>query len=53
MWNLKKWYKLSYLQNRNRVKDVENKLMVTKGERGGGGINWEIRFDIYTRLNIK
>ena len=37
MWNLKKWYKLTYLRNRNRVTDVENKLMVTKGERHGVG----------------
>ena len=29
----KKWYKWTYLQNRNR--ETENKLMVTKGERGG------------------
>ena len=29
MWNLKKSYKWTYLQNRNRVTDVENKLMVT------------------------
>ena len=29
MWNLKKGYKWTYLQNRNRVTDVENKLMVT------------------------
>ena len=35
MWNLKKLYKWIYLQNRNRVTDVENKLMVTKGESGG------------------
>ena len=33
----KKWYKWIYLQNRNRVTDVENKLMVTKGEGGGAG----------------
>ena len=33
MWNLKKGYKWAYLQNRNRVTDVKNKLMVT----GGGG----------------
>ena len=32
MWNLKKW---TYLQNRNRVTDVENKLMVTSGGRWG------------------
>ena len=36
MWNLKKWYKRTYLQNRNRLTDMENKLMVTKGESGGG-----------------
>ena len=29
----KKWYKGTCLWNRNRVKEVENKLMVTKGER--------------------
>ena len=29
MWTLNKW---TYLQNRNRVIDIENKLMVTKGE---------------------
>ena len=49
MWNLKKWYKWTYLQNRNRVTDVENKLMVTRGERVGG-INWEIGIDIYRLL---
>ena len=32
MGNLKKWYKGTYLQNRNRLTDIENKLMVTKGE---------------------
>ena len=28
MWNLKNRYKWTYLENRNRLKDVENKLMV-------------------------
>ena len=51
MWNLQKAYKWTYLQNRNRVADVENKLMVTRGS--GGGINWEIGIDIYTLLYIK
>ena len=32
MWNLKKWYKWTYLQNRNTLTDIENKLLVTKGE---------------------
>ena len=35
-----KWYKWTYLQNRNRLTDIENKLKVTRGESGkGGGIN--------------
>ena len=38
MWNFKKWYKGTYLQNRSRVTDVENKLMVTGGKRGKGQI---------------
>lgn len=28
---LKKWYKLTYSQNRNRLTDIENKFMATKG----------------------
>ena len=31
MWNLKIGYNLAYLQNRNT--DIENELMVTKGEK--------------------
>jgi len=30
MWNLTKEYKLTYLQNRNGVTDVKNKLVVIK-----------------------
>ena len=32
MWNLYKLYKWTYLQNRNKLIDLENKLMVTKGD---------------------
>ena len=28
----KQWYKWTYLQNRNRITDVENKILVTKGQ---------------------
>ena len=35
-WNLKKKYRWSYLQSRNRVTDVENKLTVTRGESWWG-----------------
>ena len=48
-----KRYKWTYLQIRNRITDVEDKLTVTKGKRGRGGINWEIGIDIYTLLYIK
>ena len=41
LWNLKKKkrYKWTYIQNRNRPTDIEDKLTVTKGDRVGGGIN--------------
>ena len=32
MWNLRKWSKSTYIQNRNRLTDTGNKLLVTKGE---------------------
>ena len=34
----KKWYQWTFLQNRNRVTDVEYKLMVSSGEWGKGYI---------------
>ena len=33
--------------------EVENKLMVTKGGMGRGGINWEIGIEIDTLLYTK
>ena len=32
MRNLKKWYKWTYLQTRNRLTDIENRHVVAKGE---------------------
>ena len=44
MWNLK-W---TYFQNRKRLTNIENKLMVTMGEwREGEGINREVGFNIH------
>ena len=31
LWNIKKWYKHTCLQSRNRLSDLENKIMITKG----------------------
>ena len=38
----KKWYKWTCLQNRNRLADIESKLMVTKGESEERGINQDL-----------
>ena len=35
----KKWYKWTYLQNRNRFTDLENELVGTRRERLGRGID--------------
>ena len=40
-----------YLQNRNRLIDIESKLIVTKGE--GGGDKLEFGISRYTLLYIK
>ena len=49
----KKWYKWTYLQNRNRLTDLENELMVTMGEGCQGGIVREFGIDMYTLLYLK
>ena len=46
IWNLEKWYRSSYLQNRNRDTDIEHKRMDTKGRMGGMGGAWD--WHIYT-----
>jgi len=34
-------HKWTYPQNRNRLTDMENRLVVAKGEEGGSRMNWE------------
>ena len=50
MWNLKKMIQMN-LQNRNRLTGIENKFLVTKGEREG--IIWEFGINRYIPLYIK
>jgi len=50
MWNLKKKYKWTYIQNRNRLTDVE-KLMVTRRQEWGE-VNCQTGIDIHTLLHI-
>ena len=35
MWNLKRWSKWTYLQSRNRLRDIETKLWLPKGQGEG------------------
>ena len=49
----KKWYQRTYSQNRNSLKDFKIKLMVTKGEKLGGGTKWEVGTDIYMLLYVE
>ena len=35
------WHKWTYLQNRNRLIDIENRLVAAKGDGGGEGVDWE------------
>ena len=37
------WHKWTYLQSRNRLTDIRNKVMVTKGERMWGGDKLGVR----------
>ena len=53
IYGIRKRYKSTYLQNRNRLTDIKNKLTVTKGERGERRINEEVGINRYTVLNIK
>ena len=42
MCNFKKWYRQTYLQSRNRDRDVENKRMNTKEGGGWHGLgDWD------------
>ena len=52
MQNLKRWYKWTYLEKRDRLTEFENKLMVTKGEKWGrgdklGDWDWQIHTTIH------
>ena len=49
----KKRCRRTYLQNRNRFIDIENKLMVIEGEEGRDGINQEYGSNRYTLLYKK
>ena len=49
----KKWYKWTYLQNRNRLTDLENKLASYQGKNEEKWIIREFRINMYTWLYLK
>ena len=49
----KRWYKWTRLQTRNRFTDIENRLLVAKGEVGGGEMDWEFGISRCKQLYIK
>ena len=53
-WNLIKMIQKTYLQNRNRFTDFENKFKVTKAqEMLGGGMDWDFGIGICTLLYME
>ena len=52
IWNLEKWYRQTYLQGRNRDRDIEKGLMHRVRE-GESGANWETSIDMYTPPCVK
>ena len=51
--NLKKWYKWTYLQNRNRLRLRKQTYGYQKGKVVVGGINWDFGIDTHTLLYLK
>ena len=52
MWNVKIWYKWAYLQNINRLTDLENEFMITRGEELERRIDRKLGIDIYIVIFI-
>ena len=44
---------MNLFKSRNRLIDLEDKFMVTRGEGWRGGIAWELGIDMYTLLYSK
>ena len=47
------WHRWTYLWNRNRLTDIENRLVVAKGEGRWGGMDWEFGVSICKLLYIE
>ena len=53
MWNLKYGTSEHIYKNRNRLTEIENRLVVAKGETGGSGMDWEFGGSRYKLLYLE
>lgn len=53
MCNLGKWFRQTYLQSRNRDKDVERNNVLTPRWGAGGWDDWETGIDVTYLLHIE
>ena len=49
----KLWHKWTYLGDRNRLTDIENRLAVAKGEGVEGGLEWEVGISRWKLLYVE
>ena len=49
IWNLERWYQLSYVQSSKGDTDIKNKLLDSVGE-GEGGVIWEYSIETYITI---
>ena len=47
------WHKQTYLQNKNWLTDIENRLVVAKGEEGGSGMDGDLGFGRCKLLHLE
>ena len=47
------WHKGTYLQKRNRLPDIENRLVVAKGKDRQSGMDGEFRVSGYKLLHLE
>ena len=52
IWNVK-YDKRTYLQNRNRLTNIENRPQVAQEERGGKAMEWEVGVSTYKLLYME
>ena len=53
LWDLKTWRRRTYLQHRNRLTDLENRLVVAKGEGAGSGMDGSLGVIAHANITLR